>query len=99
VNSYDLIRRPVVSEKNTMLMESGQYIFEVAPTATKPDVKRAIEEIFGVNVVAVNTLNVKPKVKVKRRRGGRPIPGHTSGWKKAVVRLAPGQRIEIFDTA
>lgn len=98
MNVYDLVRRPIITEKNTLLMESGQYTFEVAATATKPQVKAAVEQIFGVNVVSVNTLNVRAKPKMKRRRGGRPIPGSTTAYKKAMVRLAEGQRIEVFES-
>ncbi len=97
MSPYDLIRRPVVSEKNTMLMESGQYIFEVVPEATKHQVKEAIESIFNVQVLTVNTINVHPREKMKRRRGGRPIMGRTASWKKAIVKIAPGQRIDIFE--
>ena len=97
MNPYDLIRRPVVSEKNTMLMESGQYTFEVAPKATKQQVKQAVEQIFSVKVLTVNTINVSPEEKLKRRRGGRPIVGRAPGWKKAIVKLAPGDRIDIFE--
>ncbi|ACZ41634.1 Ribosomal protein L25/L23 [Thermobaculum terrenum ATCC BAA-798] len=97
MNAYDVIKRPVITEKNTFLMDQGQYTFEVDPKSTKHDVKAAVEEIFKVNVLAVNTINVPSKVKLKRRRGGRPIVGRTSSWKKAIVKLAPGQRIEIFE--
>lgn len=97
MSPYDLIRRPVVSEKNTMLMESNQYIFEVMPKATKEQIKSAVEQIFSVRVVAVNTLNVQPREKLKRRRGARPIAGYSAGWKKAIVKLAPGDRIDIFE--
>lgn len=98
MNAYDLIRRPIISEKNTLLMESGQYTFEVSSKATKEQVKAAVETIFKVNVVAVNTLNVSPKESLKRRRGGRPLVGQSAGYKKAVVRLAAGQRIDIFES-
>lgn len=97
MSPYDLIRRPVITEKNTMLIEQGQYTFEVLPSATKADVKAAIETIFNVRVLTVNTMNVKPETKLKRRRGGRPIPGKSAAYKKAIVKLAPGQRIEIFE--
>jgi large subunit ribosomal protein L23 len=100
MNPYDLIRRPVVSEKNTMLMESGQYTFEVVPQATKQQIKDAVEQVFNVRVVAVNTVNVAPRQKFKRvrtRQGARRVEGRTAGRKKAIVKLAPGQRIEIFE--
>lgn len=97
MSPYDLIRRPVITEKNTMLMESGQYTFEVARSATKQQVRDAIQTIFNVRVVDVNTLNVRPEPKLKRRRGGRPLVGTAAGYKKAIVKLAPGQRIDIFE--
>lgn len=97
MHPYDLIRRPVVSEKNTMLMEQGQYSFEVSPNATKQQVKEAVETIFKVRVLTVNTVSVHAKERMKRRRGGRPIAGHTQSWKKAVVKLAPGDSIDIFE--
>lgn len=102
MSPYDLIRRPVVSEKNTLLMEDGQYIFEVAPSATKHQVKDAIQKIFKVTVLTVNTMNVRSEEKSKRvrvRGGGGVIrlPGRTAGWKKAIVKLAPGERIDIFE--
>jgi large subunit ribosomal protein L23 len=94
----DVIKRPLITEKNTILMEIGQYSFEVAPEANKIQIKEAVEQTFKVNVRAVNTLNVKPKKKSRTasRRGGR-IEGTEPGWKKAIVTLAPGERIDIFD--
>ena len=96
-SAYDVIRRPVISEKNTLLMEHGQYTFEVSRTATKEQVKSAVETIFKVQVVGVNTINVQGKERLKRRRSARALPGRQPAWKKAVVKLAPGQRIEIFE--
>ena len=99
MSPYDLIRRPIISEKNTMLMESGQYTFEVMPDATKHQVKAAVETIFNVRVLTVNMMVVKPREKAKRVRskeGVRRVEGSTAGWKKAIVKLAPGQRIDIF---
>ena len=94
----DVIRRPLITEKNTVLMEIGQYTFEVAPAANKIQIKAAVEQTFKVNVRAVNTLNVKPRKKSRTasRRGGR-IEGVEAGWKKAIVTLAPGERIDIFE--
>jgi len=79
-------------------MEQGQYSFEVDPDANKIQIREAVEKTFGVKVKAVNTLNVKPKAKsrVASRRGGR-ITGHGKGWKKAIVTLHPGNRIDIFE--
>ncbi len=98
MSPYELIKRPVITEKNTMLMEHGQYTFEVAPTATKHEIKEAVEKIFNVKVVSVNTIHVPGKTKIKRRRGiPRGIVGRSKGRKKAVVKLAEGQRIELFE--
>lgn len=94
----DVIKRPLITEKNTILMEIGQYSFEVATAANKIQIKAAVEQTFNVSVRAVNTLNVKPKKKSRTasRRGGR-IEGTAPGWKKAIVTLAPGERIDVFD--
>ncbi|HUP26901.1 MAG TPA: 50S ribosomal protein L23 [Chloroflexia bacterium] len=90
---YDVIRRPVMTERNTDLMAQGRYTFEVAPDANKIQIKAAVETAFGVTVLAVNTLNVHRKVRRERTR----FRGYRTGWKKAIVTLAPGQRIEIFE--
>jgi large subunit ribosomal protein L23 len=94
----DVIRRPLITEKNTILMELGQYSFVVAPEANKFQIKAAVEQTFNVSVRAVNTLNVKPRKKSRTasRRGGR-IEGTEAGWKKAIVTLAPGERIDVFE--
>lgn len=94
----DIIRRPLITEKNTRLMEQNQYTFVVALDANKVQIKDAVEQTFDVKVKAVNTLVVKP-VKRSRsasRRGGR-IEGHEASWKKAVVTLQPGFRIDLFE--
>ena len=89
----DIIRRPLITEKSTGLMsDSNQYSFEVAPGANKSQIKAAIEEIFKVKVVAVNTVNVPGKTK----RQGRFV-GKTASWKKAVVTLRAGDRIEVLE--
>jgi len=92
----DVIRRPLITEKNTMLMEYGQYTFEVAPDANKIQIREAVEKTFKVSVKAVNTLNVKPKKKSRSasRRGGR-INGTEPGWKKAIVVLKKGDKISL----
>ena len=94
-----VLRRPLITEKNTRLIEeNNQYSFEVDPQANKPQIRDAVEKTFNVRVKAVNTLNVKPKPKSRyaSRRGGR-ITGAKPGWKKAIVTLYPGQRIDIFE--
>jgi large subunit ribosomal protein L23 len=87
---YQVILAPVITEKATGLGEQGQYVFRVRIEATKPEIKAAVEGLFGVSVTAVNTLVVKGKAK---RFKGRP--GQRSDWKKAVVRLAEGQSIDL----
>jgi large subunit ribosomal protein L23 len=93
-----ILRRPLITEKNTMLMERDQYTFEVDPDANKIQIREAVEKTFNVRVKAVNTMNVKRKAKsrIASRRGGR-IVGHEPGWKKAIVTLYPGDRIDIFE--
>jgi len=87
---YDVIRSPIVTEKSTMASEHSQVVFKVALTATKPDIKEAVERLFKVKVLAVNTLVRKGKT--KRFKG---VKGHQSDFKKAIVTLAEGQTIDI----
>jgi large subunit ribosomal protein L23 len=87
---YQTILSPLVTEKATALSERSQVVFKVAIDATKPEIKASIETLFGVKVEAVNTLVVKGKTK---RFKGRP--GQRSDWKKAMVRLAAGQSIDL----
>ena len=88
---YDVIRSPVVTEKATQGSEHNQVTFRVSTDATKPEIKAAVEGLFGVKVDKVNTINVNGKVKVwKGRRGQR------ASWKKAVVRIAEGQHIDVM---
>jgi len=100
---YSVILRPVMTEKSHRLIDNAAgrkkkgeapirlYTFEVHPRANKLDIRRAVEQLFKVKVLAVNTQKVRPKPK---RRGLRL--GYTRGWKKAVVRLAAGQTIELY---
>ena len=98
IRMEDVIRRPLITEKNTWLMEQDQYSFEVAPGANKIQIREAVEQLFNVRVKAVNTLNVKQKARSRAiRRGRGRISGHESGWKKAIVTLFPGQQIDIFE--
>ena len=92
---YNVIRAPRVSEKTARLQEiSNQYVFEVATTATKADIKVAVEKLFDVKVEAVNVVNVKGKSKAfKFRMGRRP------DWRKAYVKLADGQSIDVMAKA
>ena len=90
----NVIRAPRVSEKTARIQENNQYVFEVATTATKADVKSAIESLFSVKVESVNVLNVKGKVKSFKNRAGR-----RGDWRKAYVRLAEGQSIDVMAKA
>ena len=95
MNPYKVIIRPVDTEKTRyQASELGQYTFEVDRLANKIEVKRAVEVIYDVDVVSVNLMNVPAKV--SRRRGRRRIVRH-SPWKKAVVTVAEGQRLEVFE--
>ncbi len=87
---YDIITAPVITEKATMGSENGQVTFRVPLTATKPEIKAAVEALFKVEVKAVNTLIAKGKT--KRFRG---LPGRRSDVKKAIVTLAAGQSIDV----
>lgn len=87
---FKIVLRPLITEKATALGERGQVVFAVAPGATKPEIKAAIEGIFGVKVLAVNTLNAKGKTKRFRGR-----PGRRPDLRKAFVRLAEGQNIDF----
>ena len=86
----DLVRRPIVTEKATFLMEENKYTFEVTLQATKPEIKAAIEDLFQVKVVQVNTLR-PPR---KKRRVGRFV-GYKPQYKRAIVTLAPGEENKI----
>lgn len=87
---YTVIRSPVITEKATMLSEKNTVVFRVALEATKPQIKQAIEGLFGVTVLGVNTLVAKGKTKRFRGR-----PGVRSDMKKAYVKLAEGQTIDL----
>ena len=87
----DLIRRPLVTEKATRLLEENKYTFEVALRAKKPQIKAAIEDLFSVKVVSVNTCR-PPR---KKKRVGKFV-GYRAGYKKAIVTLAAGDSITLF---
>ena len=91
--AQDIILRPVVSEKSMAGIADKKYTFEVAKSATKIDVAKAVEELFGVKVAKVNTLHVRGRL---RRQGG--VQGYTSSWKKAIVTLKEESKtIEFFE--
>ncbi len=93
--AHDIIRRPLITEKTTIQKdEFNQVSFEVAPKANRIEIKRAIEDVFNVRVATVRTMQIRGK---QKRRGR--ILGRRRNWKKAVVTLMPGERIEFFEGA
>ena len=88
----DILIEPVLSEKATLLREEGKYVFKVHPDANKYEIKEAVRRLFNVKVVDCTVMNVGGKLKRVRTK-----PGRTSSWKKAIVRLAPGESIKVFE--
>ena len=91
LSGHQILVRPIVTEKNTTLNDVGKYTFEVLMNSNKIEIKRAVEEVFNVQVSAVNII----KVPGKMRRMGK-TSGMTRTWKKAIVTLVEGQRIDLF---
>lgn len=92
---HDILKKPLVTEKSTMAKElSNQITFEVARAANKVEIRQAVEEVFNVKVLEVRTSNFRGKSK----RWGK-VMGRKPHWKKAVVTLAPGEKIEFFEGA
>lgn len=89
---YEVLRRPLITEKNSMLQAQGKYAFEIAREANKPQIKQAVEKVFKVKVLAVNVMTVPSKT---RRVGRQQVL--TQSWKKAIVTLKPGDKIELFE--
>jgi large subunit ribosomal protein L23 len=89
---FEVIRRPLVTEKNTILQSHGKYGFEIAREANKVEVKEAVEKAFKVKVTAVNIMMVRGQ---ERKVGRKQVPG--SPWKKAIVTLKAGDKIQIFE--
>ncbi|MBI4304047.1 MAG: 50S ribosomal protein L23 [Chloroflexi bacterium] len=92
---YDVLRRPLITEKYTMQQVLGKYSFEVAEAATKPQIKQAVEKAFNVKVTAVNIMKVAGRRHRMARLGREKVAGPS--WKKAVVTLKPGDKIEFFE--
>lgn len=90
-NLADLVHRPIITEKATLLMEQNKYVFEVIPKATKPEIKAAIEDLFKVKVLSVNTT----KPPRKKRRVGKFV-GYRAQYKRAIVTLVEGNSITLF---
>jgi len=96
IGVYEVLHRPIVTEKSNFLSSKlGQYVFEVAVEANKAEIKEAVETLFDVSVVKVNVLN-SPAKRTRRLRNRRLLV-RRSGYKKAVVTLASGQRIDLFE--
>jgi large subunit ribosomal protein L23 len=92
MNVYQVLKRPILTEKSDYQRDDNQYVFEVDRRANKLQIREAIEVLFDVRVDSVNTMMMKPK----RRRLGRKMIVTRPAWKKAVVTLAPGERIQEF---
>jgi large subunit ribosomal protein L23 len=88
----NILISPILSEKSNELREQGKYIFKVDPRASKIEIKEAVRKLFDVKVIDCTVMNVRGKLKRVRGR-----PGLTSSWKKAIVRLAPGETIKVFE--
>lgn len=92
MNLYEVIRRPLITEKNTALQAAGKYGFEVRADANKDQIKKAVEKAFKVTVTSVNVMTVRGR---ERRVGRRKVL--VNKWKKAIVTLKPGDKITIFE--
>jgi len=90
--AHDILIRPLMTEKSSLLMEQNKFTFEVHKSANKIQIRQAVEQVFKVKVLSVNTMNVPGKPK---RRGA--LVGKTRSWKKAIVTLPEGERIEFFE--
>ena len=99
LTAHEIILRPIISEKSMDVSSRGKYTFAVHDDANKIQIKAAVEELWareGVTVVSVNVLTTKAKEKRRGTKRGR-ITGYTTPWRKAIVTLAPGQKIEFFE--
>jgi large subunit ribosomal protein L23 len=95
MNQYDTIRRPIVTEKSSLMKDNeNQYVFEVATTANKIEIAKAVEQLFKVKVMSVRVMNIEGK---KRRLG--KSSGKRPDWRKAVVKLSPKDKISFFEGA
>jgi len=92
MNLYDILKKPVITEKSMKLAKEGKYTFEVATDANKIEIRNAVEKVFNVKVIKINTANYDGK----RKRVGKYV-GKTNAYKKAIVTLEKGQTIDIFD--
>ena len=88
----NILLKPIITEKSTNFKMDSGYVFSVIPSATKIDIRKAVEKLFKVNVKSVNTSNVSGKTKAVGRK-----LGHTASWKKAYVKLKDGQKIDMIE--
>ncbi len=93
IHSYEVLGRPIVTEKSTLLGAQGKYVFEVKMNANKPQIREAVERAFDVHVTSVNTAIMHGKAK----RSGRRRQSRQANWKKAIVTLQTGEQIDIFE--
>jgi large subunit ribosomal protein L23 len=94
MKNRDILKRPLVTEKSMRAKEKGKYVFEVAKEASKKQIKHAVKEIFGADVESVRTMIMPGK---KRRSGRMRHESYQSSWKKAVIQLAEGESLDIFE--
>ncbi|MCH8061094.1 MAG: 50S ribosomal protein L23 [Chloroflexi bacterium] len=92
MHSFEILRRPIITEKSTLMQDQGRYVFEVATGSTKHQIRKAVQDAFDVTVTKVNTMNMRGKSK---RYG--PRTTLQKSWKKAIVTLSPGDTITIFE--
>jgi large subunit ribosomal protein L23 len=95
MNQYDVIKRPIVTEKSSLLKDGGnQYVFEVARTANKIEIAKAVERLFKVKVMSVHVMNIEGKTRrLGKHSGKRP------DWRKAIVKVSPKDKISFFEGA
>ena len=95
MNPIHILKRPIVTEKMTSLQEAGRYAFEVDRMANKIEIRRAIEQLYGVTVVAVNTMRYMGKIKSRNTKNG-PVSGRRASSKRALVTLKAGETIDFY---
>jgi large subunit ribosomal protein L23 len=93
MNLQEILIKPIITEKATIITDQNKYVFRVAKTANKSMVSQAVKAVYNVEPVSVNIINVRGKLKSVRLRSGR-----TNAWKKAIVTLKVGDKIELFET-
>jgi large subunit ribosomal protein L23 len=97
METFEILLRPILSEKAVMISEKqGVYTFEVAKDANKHQIKKAVQDAYGVNVESVNTINCIGKVKTRNTKKG-PVSGRKSNYKKAIVKLTAGEVLDIYN--